>query len=234
MPPRRRTAAPIPVDVDELRRKLADGKIVRVGLSRSAQFPDGGTGRVRHIGDPSVDGEEFIQVEVSLNGTRDVLPFTPGDLTPATRTAPAAAPSPTRASSGKAPAPRAREPQPRRSASGVAVQETNSLFGDAGPTSLPTGPSEIVVTASNPPPAAPLPAAPRRCRQHRRRDRRPSRRAVAERSGRWRWPSRSPPPTPIHLNGASRPGSGFGSCSAPGRSHRPGSGTWSACWTTRR
>ncbi len=160
MPPRRRAPTPIPIDVEAVRRKLAEGKIVRVGISRSAQFPDGGTGRVRRVGDPAVDGEEYIQVELTLNGTKDTLPFTPADLTPATRTAPAAAPSPTRASSAKAPAPRAREPQPRRSASGVAVQETNSLFGDAGPTSLPTGPSEIVVTASNPPPAAPLPAAP--------------------------------------------------------------------------
>jgi len=93
MPPRRRAPVPVPIDVDELRRKLADGKIVRVGLSRSAQFPEGGTGRVRGIGDPAVDGEEFIQVEVNLNGTRDVLPFTPADLTPATR-AKAAAPAP--------------------------------------------------------------------------------------------------------------------------------------------
>jgi hypothetical protein len=108
-----------------------------------------------------VDGEEYIQVELTLNGTKDTLPFTPADLTPATRTAPAAAPSPTRGSSARtAAAPRAREPQPRRSASGVAVQETNSLFGDAGPTSPPTGPPEIVVTASNPSPVPPTPAAP--------------------------------------------------------------------------
>ena len=91
MPPRRRVPAPTPIDVEALRRKLADGKIVRVGISGSAQFPDGGTGRVRRIGDPAVDGEEFVQVEVSLNGTRDVLPFTPADLTPATRGRPPAA-----------------------------------------------------------------------------------------------------------------------------------------------
>jgi hypothetical protein len=161
MPPRRRAPTPIPIDVQAVRRKLAEGKIVRVGISRSAQFPDGGTGRVRRVGDPTVDGEEYIQVELTLNGTKDTLPFTPADLTPATRTAPAAAPSPTRGSSARtAAAPRAREPQPRRSASGVAVQETNSLFGDAGPTSPPTGPPEIVVTASNPSPVPPTPAAP--------------------------------------------------------------------------
>jgi len=85
MPPRRRAPAPIPIDVEAVRRKLAEGKIVRVGISRSAQFPEGGTGRVRQVGNPEVDGEEFIQVELTLNGTRDILPFTPADLTPATR-----------------------------------------------------------------------------------------------------------------------------------------------------
>jgi len=85
MPPRRRAPAPIPVDIEGVRRKLAEGKIVRVGISKSAQFPDGATGRVRHVGDPATDGEEFVQVELSLNGMRDILPFTPADLTPATR-----------------------------------------------------------------------------------------------------------------------------------------------------
>ena len=85
MPPRRRTPPPIPIDVEAVRRKLDEGKIVRVAISKSAQFPEGGTGRVRRVGDPTIDGEEFIQVELSLNGTRDVLPFTPADLSPATR-----------------------------------------------------------------------------------------------------------------------------------------------------
>lgn len=86
MPPRRRAAAgPIPIDVDTLRSALNAGKIVRVRISPSAQFPEGAIGRVRGIGYPAIDGEEFIQVEVSLNGTKDVLPFTPVDLTPATR-----------------------------------------------------------------------------------------------------------------------------------------------------
>jgi len=86
MPPRRRAAAvPIPIDVDTLRSALNAGKIVRVRIAPSAQFPDGAIGRVRGIGYPAIDGEEFIQVEVNLNGTKDVLPFTPMDLTPATR-----------------------------------------------------------------------------------------------------------------------------------------------------
>ncbi len=172
MPPRRRAPTPIPIDVEAVRRKLAEGKIVRVGISRSAQFPDGGTGRVRRVGDPAVDGEEFIQVELTLNGTKDTLPFTPTDLTPATRAAPAVAPSATstRGPTAKtATPPRAREPQPRRPASVAAVQETNSLFGDVGPTPPPTSavirtssPEAVVtVPASTGPAAATPPAAPK-------------------------------------------------------------------------
>jgi len=80
MPPRRRTAPP-PIDVDDLRARLDQGKIVRVAIAHSAQFPEGTVGRVRSLGDPDVDGDEFIHVELSVNGTRDLLPFAPADLT---------------------------------------------------------------------------------------------------------------------------------------------------------
>ncbi len=90
MPPRRRASGPPPIDVEAIRSKLAEGKIVRVGITRSAQFPEGGTGRVRSVGDPEVDGDEYVRVELSLNGTRDILPFTPADLTPAVRGRPPA------------------------------------------------------------------------------------------------------------------------------------------------
>jgi hypothetical protein len=173
MPPRRRAPIPIPIDVEAVRRKLAEGKIVRVGISRSAQFPDGGTGRVRRVGDPSVDGEEYIQVELTLNGTKDTLPFMPTDLTPATRSGPAAVPavagrpSPARGVPPKTPASprRASEPQSRRSALASAVQQTDSLFGDTGPASPGTSSKEIPVSVSTPPstdspPAATAPAAP--------------------------------------------------------------------------
>jgi hypothetical protein len=179
MPPRRRAPTPTPIDVDAVRRKLADGKIVRVGISKSAQFPDGGIGRVRRVGDPTVDGEEYIQVELSLNGTKDTLPFTPADLTPATRaTAPAAAPEAgprsTRGRTPKAaPAPGVREGQPRRTAPTPAVHQTNSLFGDTA-TTLALGspsapalggpttntPENAVTSSAAPPPATATPPAP--------------------------------------------------------------------------
>ncbi len=79
MPPRRRST-PTPIDVEDLRSRLDQGKIVRVAVANSAQFPTGSIGRVRRIGDPAVDGEEFIHVELTVNGAKDVLPFAPGDL----------------------------------------------------------------------------------------------------------------------------------------------------------
>ena len=80
MPPRRRTR-PAPLDIDALRLALSRGKIVRVGVAPSDQFPEGLTGRVRRIGNPVVDGEEFLFVEVPVGGVKDVLPFAPADLT---------------------------------------------------------------------------------------------------------------------------------------------------------
>ncbi len=79
MPPRR-PARPTPPDVDTLRAAVDRGQIVRVGIAPSGQFPDGVTGRVRRIGDPAVDGDEFIFVEVPLGGAKDVLPFAATDL----------------------------------------------------------------------------------------------------------------------------------------------------------
>lgn len=94
MPPRR-PARPAPPDIDALRRALAGGKIVRVGIAPSDQFPEGVTGRVRSIGDPATDGDEFLLVEVPVNGAKDVLPFAPADLlgAPPRRTAPGAGPT---------------------------------------------------------------------------------------------------------------------------------------------
>ena len=238
MPPRRRAPTPIPIDVEAVRRKLAEGKIVRVGISRSAQFPEGGTGRVRRVGDPAVDGEEFIQVELTLNGTKDTLPFTPADLTPATRHGARGRSQPgarfLSQDRGGAAGPGAAAAPVGVRCGGSSRQTRSSVTPVRR--RLPTGPPEIVVTASNPPPAhadATGGATGRAASTGGATVGQAEGRSRGEASRR-RSPSRSPPPTPIHLNGGSRPGSGSGSCSAPDRSHRPGSGTWSACWTTRR
>ena len=105
MPPRRPTR-PTPPDVDVLRAALGQGKLVRVGIAPSDQFPDGVTGRVRRIGDPAVDGDEYIFVEVPVGGAKDVLPFAAADLTgPPVRKRTAATPDPSSAGTSRPKAP---------------------------------------------------------------------------------------------------------------------------------
>lgn len=158
MPPRRRTAVP-PIDVEDLRSRLAQGKIVRVAIAQSAQFPPGSIGRVRRIGDPEVEGEEFIHVELIVNGAKDLLPFAPGDLTPPARGAAVARPGrPVRsarpggsdvpASSAVTPGPvptaehatvtRPIEPPLAEGVSSAALNGAPAATADSGPTAEPS------------------------------------------------------------------------------------------------
>ncbi|RIJ77108.1 hypothetical protein D1871_09125 [Nakamurella silvestris] len=93
MPPRRKRLEPA-IDVDALRAAFTAGKVVRIGIAQSSQFPEGGVGRVRAVGDPAVDGEEYIQVEVNVGGGKDTVPFSPADLVPVQRGKLAAVPPP--------------------------------------------------------------------------------------------------------------------------------------------
>ena len=61
-------------EVAALRSQLERGRNPRVRLRA------GGAGTVIGVGDPAVDGPEYIRVKVTLNGTRDTLPFAPEDL----------------------------------------------------------------------------------------------------------------------------------------------------------
>jgi hypothetical protein len=79
------------LDIAALRAGLDAGKLVRVSIVPSGSFPEGATGRVRAIGDPRTDGDEFLQVEIGAGRNRDVLPFAPADLAPYRR---GAAPTP--------------------------------------------------------------------------------------------------------------------------------------------
>jgi hypothetical protein len=148
MPPRRRAPAPLPVDIEGVRLKLAEGKIVRVGISKSAQFPDGATGRVRHVGDPATDGEEFVQVELSLNGMRDILPFTPADLTPATRGRP----------TGSAPVAAGSKPEKGSATPGAGPPGP----GNASTRTRGTGPAKPARTLTSVPTGDMLPDSPHR------------------------------------------------------------------------
>ena len=81
------------VDPEDLRARLAANKIVKVAVAASAHFPEGTVGRVRRVGDPAVDGDEYVFVELTVDGAKDLVPFSPSDLGPAAgRGAKAAAP----------------------------------------------------------------------------------------------------------------------------------------------
>lgn len=171
MPPRRPTR-PAPPDVDVLRANLGQGKIVRVGLAPSDQFPDGVTGRVRRIGDPVVDGDEFVFVEVPVGGAKDVLPFAVSDLLasparakaaatarPSSRTAPATAPTgklttapkATNAATSGRTTPTARPtsaaPPMPAAVSPRTLQKSSGSPTGAAPRTAPTSPSGIGVAS---------------------------------------------------------------------------------------
>src|SRR6478735_809278 len=74
-----------PFDVATAGAALSAGRQVRVGILPTHQFPDGGAGRVRNIADPELAGPEFVEVEVTIGGVKDVIPFAPADLTPIKR-----------------------------------------------------------------------------------------------------------------------------------------------------
>jgi len=78
-------------DVQRLRDQLADGKRPRVQLSGS-QFAAAPSAAVVRIGDPAVDGSDYLTVRVKVNGVLDELAFAPAELQLGGRRTPAAEP----------------------------------------------------------------------------------------------------------------------------------------------
>src|ERR1700712_82124 len=80
MPPRRKKPSGLPEeDVARLRSQLDEGRRPRVALS-GPQFEAGASGSVVRIGDPAVDGADFLTVRVKVNGVTDELAFAPAEL----------------------------------------------------------------------------------------------------------------------------------------------------------
>lgn len=92
MPPRLRSDYP-PLNVEAATAAVHAGRAMRVGILPTHQFPDGAAGRIKQVGDPAVEGPEFIQVEVTVGGSKDVIPFAPADLSPIKRSQAAPEPS---------------------------------------------------------------------------------------------------------------------------------------------
>lgn len=88
-------------DVQQLREQLAGGKRPRVQLSGS-QFAAAPSATVIRIGDPAVDGSDYLTVRVKVNGVLDELAFAPAELQLGSRRAaePVTAPRPVRRKAG--------------------------------------------------------------------------------------------------------------------------------------
>ena len=67
-------------EVGALQTQLAGGGRPRVQLS-GPQFPAGSAGTVVSVGDPAVDGADYVRVRVKVNGMTDELSFAPAELT---------------------------------------------------------------------------------------------------------------------------------------------------------
>ncbi|HJP99984.1 MAG TPA: hypothetical protein VJ851_00130 [Jatrophihabitans sp.] len=76
---RRRTGGLTDEDVQRLRDQLADGRRPRVRVS-GPQFDGGTSATVVRIGDPAIDGTDYLTVRVKVNGVLDELAFAPAEL----------------------------------------------------------------------------------------------------------------------------------------------------------
>ena len=169
MPPRRTKPSGLTEeDVARLRSQLEQGRRPRVALS-GPQFEAGATGSVIRIGDPEVDGADFLTVRVKVNGVTDELAFAPGELNigRATRSAEGAKqPAAKRGRTGSA-----RTVQPRAATATPRVPTPASA--PAPPTPSPaadstssqpagrTAPAESAPAPSTPSPATARPATAR-------------------------------------------------------------------------
>jgi hypothetical protein len=100
----------------QLRDDVAAGRSPRVQVTDS-QFAAATAGTVRRVGDPAVDGEDFVTVRVKINGATDDLRFAPRELSRGKR---GQAKSPAKAATppdGTATTLGSRQRQPRRAAS---------------------------------------------------------------------------------------------------------------------
>lgn len=143
-------------EVARLRGQLDAGRRPRVALS-GPQFEAGASGSVVRIGDPAVDGADFLTVRVKVNGVTDELAFAPSELSIGGRTRsadgtkPAAAkPAAAKPAAAKPAAAKAARTGPARTAQSSAV---------ASPSPAASGQIREAPDKAAPVPAGPDPAA---------------------------------------------------------------------------
>ncbi|MGX7680799.1 hypothetical protein ACSMXN_18080 [Jatrophihabitans sp. DSM 45814] len=152
----RRKTGLTPEAVAVMRGQLADGKRVRVRLA-DPQFGAGTTGAVTRIGDPAVDGADYVTVRVSVNGHTDELPFAPNELDlPASKAVPSKASKVTSRSTSR----RRSTPKPTvKPPAGVDTPSTaapDSRSGDSAPAKIST-PTPAAAHTVDPPTEASRP-----------------------------------------------------------------------------
>ncbi|NNG34758.1 hypothetical protein [Nakamurella aerolata] len=142
-------------DIAALRAALADGKKPRVTLHGN-QFGDGVRGQVLAIGDPTVDGPEFITVRAKLAGTMETLQFGPDELHvgAATRKPRAATKAPATA------APVTKAPATKAAATKVPAPEASTQAPEP-PVARPAAPKPTSPAPSSSRSPSPAPAAAR-------------------------------------------------------------------------
>ncbi|CAN5633799.1 hypothetical protein BH10ACT8_BH10ACT8_02800 [soil metagenome] len=136
--------------------RLAEGKRPRVQFS-GPQFAEGTSGTVVRIGDPAVDGADFIRVRATINGQADELSFAPNELQlPGSATKRSAATAKraknTPAAAAATATTRARRPQPGPA---TPVEATASVVTTASaPEAMPKTPAPQGRSSSRRKPAA--------------------------------------------------------------------------------
>jgi hypothetical protein len=78
-PMARRSGGLDSAQVEQLREKLSNGGRPRVTVS-GPQFPADTVGTIVRIGDPAVDGDDYVTVRTRVGGVADELAFSPSEL----------------------------------------------------------------------------------------------------------------------------------------------------------
>jgi hypothetical protein len=125
-------------EIARLRSQLDEGRRPRVRLS-GPQFPAGSSGAVVRIGDPAVEGADYVTVRVKLNGVTDELAFAPPELSVRAPEQPATS------------AKRAGRAAPRRPAAAASAGPS----GSEPAASAPQAPAALPAPDARPVPAAP-------------------------------------------------------------------------------
>lgn len=146
-------------DVAKLRTQLEAGRRPRVQLS-GLQFTEDTSGTVSRIGNPDVDGTDFVTVRVKVNGVTDELAFAPAEL--------GLGRGPRSGASAGARRGRAANASAARSANGTADNDraeqgilTGSVSEPAGAAAESTGPVSAPTAAAAKPAGKTAPAEPK-------------------------------------------------------------------------